>query len=408
MQNGVNENTASISDPGYMPGGSSGSGIERPVNEASFAEPFRRAKRRPARGELREPGGYLHTDHLGSVTMVTDGHGNVVSGGSMGGKANTVYKPYGEIDRMNSSGPDITKHKYTGQIEDKESGLYYYKARYYDPAIGRFLTPDSIIDGNQNFGMNRYMYVNGSPVNFRDPSGNLCAGNMYGILAFRYFGAVGAAALGTYKNYTGGGLNCSGGKLPYEHNALMFLTFAHIAGNNSSAEEQRLLMLGTELYYWHQRRNGDPTFLNMMSFRQRDAFYLYQFSQAKNDIERALIYESYMLQSAKGRLVEPSDDFDRGSFLHDQYGSDPADRKSRTANKKWMVNAWKTANGPLDYMAAATGTVLFTSLNLTNDYLDFRQKQLNWLGERTGIKMNGTFIKFTPPKCSGCSLKFYN
>ncbi len=58
--------------------------------------------------------------------------------------------------------------------------------------------------------------------------------------------------------------------------------------------------------------------------------------------------------------------------------------------------------------AAATGTFLFTSLNLTNDYLDFRQRQLNWLGERTGIKMNGTFIKFTPPKCSGCSLKFYN
>ena len=70
-------------------------------------------------------------DHLGSVTMITDGAGNVVSGGSLGGKANYLYRPYGEIDRMNSSGPDITKFKYTGQEEDKESGLYYYKARYY-------------------------------------------------------------------------------------------------------------------------------------------------------------------------------------------------------------------------------------------------------------------------------------
>ncbi|HMY69454.1 MAG TPA: RHS repeat-associated core domain-containing protein [Leptospiraceae bacterium] len=115
---------------------------------------------------------FLHQDHLGSVTMVTDGAGNVVSGGSLGGKANYLYRPYGEIDRMNSSGPDITKYKYTGQEEDKESGLYYYKARYYDASLGRFNSADSLIMPESIQGMNRYMYVEGNPVKYNDPSGH--------------------------------------------------------------------------------------------------------------------------------------------------------------------------------------------------------------------------------------------
>ena len=132
---------------------------------------------------------------------VTDGAGNVVSGGSLGGKANYLYRPYGEIDRMNSSGPDITKFKYTGQgrtlqslsggqsaglqrfpflrgasyasrVEDKESGLYYYKARYYDASLGRFNSADSLIMPESIQGMNRYMYVEGNPVKYNDPTGH--------------------------------------------------------------------------------------------------------------------------------------------------------------------------------------------------------------------------------------------
>ncbi|MCB1192804.1 MAG: hypothetical protein H7A23_23450 [Leptospiraceae bacterium] len=59
----------------------------------------------------------------------------------------------GEIDRDHSGGPDIFRYKYTGQEEDtsaslsagKEIGLYYYKARYYDPKTGRFLQPDTVL-----------------------------------------------------------------------------------------------------------------------------------------------------------------------------------------------------------------------------------------------------------------------
>jgi hypothetical protein len=81
---------------------------------------------------------FIHPDHLGSTTMITDGYGNPVSGGEYGGKSHISYKPYGEILRTDSGGPDITKFKYTGQIEDKETGLMYYKARYYDPMLARF------------------------------------------------------------------------------------------------------------------------------------------------------------------------------------------------------------------------------------------------------------------------------
>lgn len=73
-----------------------------------------------------------------------------------------------EIHRTDSSGSDITRFKFTGQEEDKESGLMYYKARYYGlrrwacgsankanmrNSIGRFLQADSVIMPQSMFGM---------------------------------------------------------------------------------------------------------------------------------------------------------------------------------------------------------------------------------------------------------------
>lgn len=115
---------------------------------------------------------FFHPDHLGSISMVTGGEGSILTGGDLGGASLISYKPYGEIDRTNSSGPDIFRYKYTGQQEDRESSLYYYKARYFDPKIGRFLQADSMISVNSIHGMNRYMYVDGNPIRFNDPSGN--------------------------------------------------------------------------------------------------------------------------------------------------------------------------------------------------------------------------------------------
>jgi RHS repeat-associated protein len=154
LASGVNSNTPSVDSPsnGNSSGGSGGSGGSALV---------------PVVGMY-----FLHPDHLGSITMITDGRGNVIAGGNNGGKSHISYKPYGEIHRTDSSGPDITRFKYTGQEEDKESGLLYYKARYYDPMIGRFLQADSVVMPQSTFGMNRYMYVEGNPVRWSDRSGN--------------------------------------------------------------------------------------------------------------------------------------------------------------------------------------------------------------------------------------------
>ncbi len=66
------------------------------------------------------------------------------------------------------------RFQYTGQIWLADFGLHHYKARAYSPTLGRFLQPDPIGYGA---GMNMYAYVNGNPVNFRDPSGLRCAAN---------------------------------------------------------------------------------------------------------------------------------------------------------------------------------------------------------------------------------------
>ena len=116
---------------------------------------------------------FLHRDYLDSVTMITNGQGEMVSGMDIStGKSVVDYKPYGEIDRKNSDGPDIFRYKYTGQEEDRETGLYYYKARYYDPEIGRFIEPDSYMNGSSIHGMNQYAYVEGNPIMYNDPTGH--------------------------------------------------------------------------------------------------------------------------------------------------------------------------------------------------------------------------------------------
>ncbi|PKA16554.1 RHS repeat-associated core domain-containing protein [Leptospira haakeii] len=141
-------NTPNVNTP-YEPGGP-GSGAGLPVGGFLF----------------------LHPDHLGSITMATDGNGNRIAGGDQGGASHISYKPYGEIQRNDSSGPDVFRYKYNGQEEDKETGLYYFKARYYDPLIGRFLQADSVMDTTRPMGMDLYMYTEGNPIKYTDPSGN--------------------------------------------------------------------------------------------------------------------------------------------------------------------------------------------------------------------------------------------
>ncbi|MDX2105818.1 MAG: RHS repeat-associated core domain-containing protein [Candidatus Melainabacteria bacterium] len=62
-----------------------------------------------------------------------------------------------------------TTFGYTGQRFDEETGLYYYKNRYYSPTLGVFLQPDPI--GYNSGDLNLYKYVMNDPLNLLDPLG---------------------------------------------------------------------------------------------------------------------------------------------------------------------------------------------------------------------------------------------
>ncbi|MBI3151966.1 MAG: RHS repeat-associated core domain-containing protein [Chloroflexi bacterium] len=104
---------------------------------------------------------YLLGDHLGSTSLTTDASGNFVS--------ELRYKPWGET--RYSSGTTATSYRYTGQREEVSFGLYFYNARWMDPALGRFVQADSIVPGGVQ-GLDRYAYVNNSPLVYVDPSGH--------------------------------------------------------------------------------------------------------------------------------------------------------------------------------------------------------------------------------------------
>jgi RHS repeat-associated protein len=77
-----------------------------------------------------------------------------------------AYSPYGQSSTV---GPDSTNNpnQYTSR-ENDNTGLYFYRARYYDPVLKRFISSDPIgLEG----GINTYSYVGGNPLSFTDPSG---------------------------------------------------------------------------------------------------------------------------------------------------------------------------------------------------------------------------------------------
>ena len=81
------------------------------------------------------------------------------------------YKPYGE-DRDTGSAL-VTDRKFTGQTEDEAAGLYWYASRAYDPATGRFVSPDPIVpDPTNPQSLNRYSYVYNNPLGYTDPTGH--------------------------------------------------------------------------------------------------------------------------------------------------------------------------------------------------------------------------------------------
>jgi len=106
---------------------------------------------------------FLLTDLLGSVVASISNTAN--SAAVLG---NQVYGPYG--NGSYSKGTITTPKGYTGQYNDTLTTLDYFNARYYDPAVGVFLSADTVL-GNGS-GENPYAYVGGNPETWSDPSGH--------------------------------------------------------------------------------------------------------------------------------------------------------------------------------------------------------------------------------------------
>jgi len=114
---------------------------------------------------------YMLGDHLGSTSVTTDSNGAMIS--------EMRYKPWGELrytwtDAPASTSPayELTRYQYTGQYSyDVEFGLKYYGARFYDSAVGRFVSADTVIPSGAQ-GLDRYAYTNNNPINYTDPSGH--------------------------------------------------------------------------------------------------------------------------------------------------------------------------------------------------------------------------------------------
>lgn len=116
---------------------------------------------------------YLFDGH-GDITALTDKLGNVLKDYS--------YDPYGNALAKSSAPKSYSKQadkdynnpfQYCGEYSDGETGFYYLRARFYDPAIGRFLSEDTYRGQATNtLSLNLYTYCEGNPVKYTDSNGH--------------------------------------------------------------------------------------------------------------------------------------------------------------------------------------------------------------------------------------------
>lgn len=103
---------------------------------------------------------YYHQDRLGSVVALTDALGVVVQ--------EYQYDAFGTL--LAEADPSLVQpYAFTSRVRDRESNLYYYRNRYYDSDLGRFISEDPIglLGGDFNF----FNYAGQDPVNRSDPFG---------------------------------------------------------------------------------------------------------------------------------------------------------------------------------------------------------------------------------------------
>ena len=101
---------------------------------------------------------YYNADGLGSITSLTNSSGQIA--------ATYSYDSFGKLTA--STGTVTNPFRYTGREYGSDTGLYYYRARYYDSSVGRFISEDPI---RFAAGPDFYVYVGNRPLMYRDPFG---------------------------------------------------------------------------------------------------------------------------------------------------------------------------------------------------------------------------------------------
>jgi len=122
-----------------------GPGIDEPLTMEKGSESF-----------------FYHADGLGTVTEITDSIGAL--------KQQYTYSSFGKIESQLD--PNfIQPYTFAAREFDPETGLYFYRVRYYDASVGRFLSEDPLGSDNPDTDANFYPYAQNNPVNLTDPFG---------------------------------------------------------------------------------------------------------------------------------------------------------------------------------------------------------------------------------------------
>jgi RHS repeat-associated protein len=112
---------------------------------------------------------FTRTDSSATANFLTDGLGSTLAltDGSVSTLASYAYEPFGNTT---STGSSTNSYQYTGRESDG-TGVYFYRARYYSPLLGRFVSEDPL--GVLGSGSNLYAYAGDTPANWRDPLGTM-------------------------------------------------------------------------------------------------------------------------------------------------------------------------------------------------------------------------------------------
>ena len=151
---------------------------------------------------------YIHRkDAQGNVIALTDETEKIV--------ARYIYDAWGNVSVMDNNGVIISDSGYIGNINpfryrsyyyDTETKLYFLKTRYYDPEVGRFISPDSIeyLDPETINGLNLYAYCGNNPVMNVDPNGTSWWTDFWNSLAGKIVGTILVVAAVVVSIFTAG------------------------------------------------------------------------------------------------------------------------------------------------------------------------------------------------------------